>query len=103
MLSVRKTLRVTLPAVALVLGATVFVNVPVQAASCAHPTAMVSFLQKIGFAKVQPCEVIVLEPQNGTGEICANVGHHCNDGSGPGKCQSVMDATTGSFSCQCVK
>jgi hypothetical protein len=99
MLSLKRTLRVGIPAVVLLLGASLLLNVPVQAASCAHQTMAVSFLQKVGLAHVEPC--LVLQTENG--EVCANIGHHCNNGSGPGKCSIVVDATTNLFTCQCIK
>ena len=99
MLTLKRTLRVAIPAVALVIGASLLMNVPVQAASCAHPTAVASFLQKIGLAHIEPCIVT----QSTNGEVCANIGHHCNDGSGPGKCTIGVDDATNRFICQCIK
>ena len=57
-------------------------------------------LRKVGLSHTQSCEVIP-NPNGGLGEWCVNVGHHCNDGSGPGKCLTVFD-TSGLPSCQCV-
>jgi hypothetical protein len=50
-----------------------------------------------GLGHIQPCEIINF---NGT-EICASIGHHCNVGNGPGKCENVVDANN-NMSCQCV-
>src|SRR5437868_7113226 len=102
MLSLNRTLRITVPAAALVLGATLFVNGSTHAASCAHPTVVMSALQKLGLAHLLPCDVVPIPAGNGTGEVCANVGHHCNDGTGAGKCRNEVDATN-TWSCQCAK
>ena len=100
MLLLKRSLRVIVPVVALVLGATVLVNFPVHAASCAHPTGIASIMYKLGVGGVKPCEVVAMP--DGNGEGCAKLGHHCNDGSGKGRCTNVLD-TTGTFSCQCVQ
>lgn len=101
--SLKRMLRITVPVVTMMLGAAVFTNVPARAASCAHPGMVVSFMHRLGLADLKPCAVTVLTGTSGNGEICANLGHHCNDGSGSGKCQSALDTTTNTWSCQCLK
>jgi hypothetical protein len=101
MFKFKRSLRVAVPVLFLMLGAAVSATIPVSAASCNRPEGVTKFLQAVGLAHAQPCEVMVLP--SFPGEICANPGHHCNDGSGPGKCQSNYDPTAGQWSCQCLK
>jgi hypothetical protein len=100
MMSVKRIVRIGIPLVVVALGAIFYAQIPARAASCGHPTLVVSMLRKVGLSHTQSCEVIP-NPNGGLGEWCVNVGHHCNDGSGPGKCRTVFD-TSGLPSCQCV-
>lgn len=99
-MSLKRILRIGIPFLSIALAVTVYAEIPHPAASCNHPSAMTSFLQSVHLAHTQPCAVMAAP--SGGGEWCVNTGHHCNDGSGPGKCLTVFD-TSGSASCQCVK
>ena len=101
MFSLKRILRLGIPFVSIALGVTVYAQIPSHAASCDHPTAMAVLLHKVGMAHLQPCQTTLVP--NAVGEWCVNTGHHCNDGSGPGKCLSVYDTSSDSWSCQCVK
>ena len=70
---------------------------------CGQPKGFAAFLQKIGMtsAKVAPCAMT--EPDTVVpGQWCIDPGHHCNDGSGPGKCVSVLDTSSRQWSCACI-
>ena len=95
MFSLKHILRVAIPAASLVLGATLYAGS--RSNDCAHPSAYAKIMQFAGLGQIQPCEIINF---NGT-EICAKIGHHCNVGNGPGKCENVVDANN-NMSCQCV-
>lgn len=100
-MSLKRILRIGIPFLSIALAVTVYAEIPHPAASCNHPSAMTSLLQSVHLAHTTPCATTPVPGQ--VGEWCVNTGHHCNDGSGPGKCLSVFDAAASSWSCQCVK
>ena len=99
MTSFKRTVRIGIPMAVVALGLMLYAQA--AKASCGHPTLLAAILQQVGLAHSQACATIP-NPNGGPGEWCANVGHHCNDGAGPGKCLTVFDAS-GLPSCQCVK
>jgi hypothetical protein len=100
MTSNKRTARIGIPMAVVGLGLILYAQTPAKA-SCGHPTVLTAILQQVGLAHSQACETIP-NPNGGPGEWCANVGHHCKDGLGPGKCLTVFD-TSGMPSCECVK
>lgn len=96
MFSPKRVLRVVLPAAALALGVTVYAQA--RSNNCGHPSVLARAMHATGLAQIQPCMVLPMVE----GEICADIGHHCNIGNGPGKCRNVADPTTNIISCQCV-
>jgi hypothetical protein len=69
---------------------------------CGPPKGFAAFLQKMHVtnAKIQLCPVTPVGPDQGV--WCVDPGHHCNDGSGPGKCANDVDST-GVWSCVCKR
>ena len=97
MFSLKRVLRVAIPVGALTLGVTLYAQS--RSNDCGHPSILAKTMRAAGLAHIQPCAV---QAAYG-GEFCLEVGHHCNVGNGPGKCQNVADPDTNVVSCQCVK
>jgi len=97
MLSIKRALRIGIPVAVLALGMTMYAQG--RSSDCGHPSMWAKALQATGLAQIQPCVVI----QSGYGgNFCADVGHHCNVGYGPGKCHNEADPVTEVVTCQCV-
>ena len=99
MTSIKRMVRIGIPMVVVALGLVLYAQA--AKASCGHPTVLTAILQQVGLVHSQACATMP-NPNGGSGEWCANVGHHCNDGAGPGKCITVFDANAVP-SCECVK
>src|SRR3954470_1756828 len=96
MLSLKRIIRVGIPAAVLALGVTVYAQS--RSNDCAHPTLLAKAMNATGMAKIQPCVLLEL----GDGQACLDPGKHCNVGNGAGKCTNVPDEGTGNLRCQCV-
>jgi hypothetical protein len=96
MFSPKRVIRLGLPVAVLALGATVYAQA--RSNDCGHPSLLARAMRATGMAHIQPCAVV----PGYDGEFCADVGHHCNVGNGPGKCRNVADPATNIVSCQCI-
>jgi len=96
MFSVKRVLRIGIPAVALLLGVALYGQS--RSNNCGHLSLVAKVMQATGFAQIQPCAVDLFDGV----EVCHDIGHHCNVGNGPGKCRNVVDPSTQAMSCQCV-
>jgi len=94
MLSLKRTIRIAIPAVTLLLGVSLYADSRTEH-SCANPSIKAKVMQFAGLGQIQPCAV---EPAT---LLCADEGHHCNVGNGPGKCRNVENEQA-VFVCQCI-
>jgi hypothetical protein len=105
MMSMKRMLLVMVPLCLLAAG-TAFSAGPARMRPCGPPKGFAAFLQKVGLtnAKIVPCETttVSIDGTDRQGYWCVDPGHHCNDGSGAGKCTTVID-DSGMYSCVCMK
>jgi hypothetical protein len=94
MLSLKRTVRIAIPTITLMLGVTLYAESRTNH-DCAHPSMAAKVMQFTGLGQIQPCQV---DPAT---LWCQDEGHHCNVGNGPGKCRNVEN-DLGQFTCQCV-
>lgn len=92
----KRVLRVAIPVIVLGVGATLYAQS--RSNDCGHPSVVARVMQATHLAHIQPCAVQELD----WGEICVDIGHHCDVGNGPGKCRNVADPATNRISCQCI-
>jgi len=73
-------------------AAVVLQAAPGRPRACGQPTGFAAFLQKVHVtnAKFAPCAMTAPDSV-GLGQRCIEDGHHCNDGSGPGRCLTLFD------------
>ena len=97
----RRMLMVAVPLALLTVGAALHAA-PNRPRPCGPPKGFAAFLQKVGLTsgKYQACEVTVPDTVV-AGSWCVNAGHHCNDGSGPGRCASVWLPDDSKWVCTC--
>jgi hypothetical protein len=96
MFTVKRALRIGIPVTSLLLGVTLYADS--RSNDCAHLSVVAKVMRFAGMGQIQPCAI---ERFNDT-DICAEIGHHCNVGNGPGKCRNVADPDTAIVSCQCI-
>jgi hypothetical protein len=102
MISIKRTFLIGLSIAFVGVGAALYAEVPNGPHKCGQVTGIAAFLQTVGIthAKIQPCETVT--PLGINGEWCVNPGHHCDDGSGAGKCtNNLLDAASSTWSCVC--
>jgi hypothetical protein len=94
MLFLKRTIRIAIPALTLMVGVTLYADSRTEH-SCANLSIKAKVMQFAGLGQIQPCAV---DPAT---LWCADDGHHCNVGNGPGKCRN-MENDQGQFVCQCL-
>jgi len=97
-MSIKRALRIAIPAATLLLGATVYAATG-RSNDCGNPSIIARVMKATGMGHIQFCDVY--SPPAGEGVLCIDQGHHCNIGNGPGKCKSNVDPVTYVASCQC--
>jgi hypothetical protein len=105
MMSMKRMLLVSVPFCVLTAG-TVLYAAPGRVRPCGPPKGFAAFLQKVGLtnARIVPCAIApaAIDGSDSLGFMCVDPGHHCNDGSGAGKCTPSTDQD-GKLQCVCMK